>query len=687
MKIYQLKLRAAQALHDLRAWGRRFLVVLLLMLLYLALLFGGVVGRHEMAFFDLLTRRSGLAAPPPEVTLVTIDEESYEQLGLSKLKPWPRPLVTEALRVLGESGAKTVFLDILFSASGDPAEDADLAAAVSAVSTYIVKSQSKKQRPVYGARPEFTVRENRPIDLIASAAQGVLSANIYWDPDRVVRRFPPDPTLTDGFVTPFAALTPGAGPGPSDLIRYYGRPGMAFYTIPFYKLLDHADPPPRQLLDGRVVLIGRALSTTVEAAINESFATPYDSPAYGVEIHATVAANLLRRDWIRRFPFPYEVGGTIMVLGVLGYLILRLNFVARAVLAVVAILGGWFFSAKLFSLGYFVPVAVAIELLAGFLILSYVWMLAARLLGERKMMRAAPVLEQEQEETAWHGSMESGDVVKGRYRILSLIGAGGMGEVYRAADQNNADAVVALKVMTGHGKHSDAWKRFRSEAEIACALSHPNITKAYDFSEDVPYYISMEYAEGQNLGQRIRSAGAEGMPLLETVEILHQAASGLEHAHGRGIIHRDIKPDNIIVCGDGKVKITDFGLARVIDEATRLTRSNQWLGTYEYMAPEAFTGRLADHRADIYSFGMVAYEMLNGEPPFCRREPVVLAVMHSRNPLPPISAKAPPWLVTLVQACARKLPHERVQSMREVAGALAEGLIELKRQGARARPS
>ncbi|HEY4563863.1 MAG TPA: serine/threonine-protein kinase, partial [Thermoanaerobaculia bacterium] len=201
------------------------------------------------------------------------------------------------------------------------------------------------------------------------------------------------------------------------------------------------------------------------------------------------------------------------------------------------------------------------------------------------------------------------------YRILDRLGGGGMGVVYRAIDLK-LDRPVALKFLSSQrGAAEEHKRRFIREARAASALDHPNICTVYEIDQtpDGALFIAMALCEGETLRDRI----ARGpLPVGEAVEIAEQIAAGLARAHGRGIVHRDVKPANVIVAPDGRVKIVDFGIAKLSDQS-RLTRAGTTVGTVDYMAPEqARDSRAADIRSDIYSLGCTAYHMLSGKPPF-----------------------------------------------------------------------
>jgi hypothetical protein len=269
----------------------------------------------------------------------------------------------------------------------------------------------------------------------------------------------------------------------------------------------------------------------------------------------------------------------------------------------------------------------------------------------------------------------------GPYEIVSLVGAGGMGEVYRARDPR-LGREVAVKVLRDAGVlDADRVRRFQAEARAAGALDHPGILAVYDVGQhgDVPYLVS-ELLDGETLARRVSDRGP--LPARQAVDYAAQIARALAAAHAKGIVHRDIKPPNLFVIRDGRVKILDFGLAKVRraaeDDVTLtasddpLTRAGAVLGTVGYMAPEQVRGETADHRADIFALGVVIHEMLSGAPPF--RRPTTADTLNAilRDDPPALPASVPPAIDRLVRRCLEKRPHDRYHSAHDLALALAD---------------
>src|ERR671910_2351299 len=225
-------------------------------------------------------------------------------------------------------------------------------------------------------------------------------------------------------------------------------------------------------------------------------------------------------------------------------------------------------------------------------------------------------------------------VVDTRYRAIELLGSGGMAEVYLAHDAV-LDRDVALKVLSRrYAEDDEVIERFRSEARSAAALSHPNIVSIYDRgeTEDGTYYIVMEYVAGGTLHERILREGP--LPPHTAAAVATQVAEALMEAHHRGIVHRDVKPQNILTTVSGDVKVADFGIARAASSAT-LTRTGVILGSVHFMSPEQAVGLPVDPRSDLYSLGAVLYEMLTGETPYDAENPISIAMKHVEGRLRP----------------------------------------------------
>jgi hypothetical protein len=252
--------------------------------------------------------------------------------------------------------------------------------------------------------------------------------------------------------------------------------------------------------------------------------------------------------------------------------------------------------------------------------------------------------------------------LEGRYRLDAPIAAGGMGEVWRATDLV-LDRPAAVKLLRpGYAGHEEDLARFRAEARHTGLLSHPGIAKVYDYRDGDPPYLVMELVDGPSLA-RLLDDGPVAPAL--TMSLIAQAARALQAAHAAGLVHRDIKPGNMLVSRGRYVKITDFGIAYAVG-STPLTRPGVLMGTPAYLAPERAAGMPATPAADLYALGIVAYQCLTGRVPF-HGEPLAVALAHREQPLPPLPASVPADVAALVADLTAKEPSARPASAAEVA--------------------
>jgi len=264
----------------------------------------------------------------------------------------------------------------------------------------------------------------------------------------------------------------------------------------------------------------------------------------------------------------------------------------------------------------------------------------------------------------------------GHFKVIRKLGSGGMGTVYKAWDKL-ARRVVAVKILNEDLEDSrEGVKRFLQEAEIGSVLNHPNIVRIHEVGKrDKIRYISMEYIEGKTLKEHIREQGT--LHPEEVLRIAEKILDGLREIHRNGIVHRDLKPGNVIIDGNGQIKIMDFGLAR-LNILTSMHSQIQMAGTLAYMSPEQTIGRDVDHRSDIYSFGLILYEMVFGEPPFRgNNEMELIFAIHNEIPdqLSTNSPEVPKSITQIIEKCIRKDQSERYATVNKL-------LVDLRRSGA-----
>jgi serine/threonine-protein kinase len=276
-----------------------------------------------------------------------------------------------------------------------------------------------------------------------------------------------------------------------------------------------------------------------------------------------------------------------------------------------------------------------------------------------------------------------GTVLSGRYRLEAKLGSGGMSTVYLARD-TTLDRPVAVKVMHREmSEQADQLERFRQEARAVAKISHPNVVAVIDAGEDGGYpYIVFEYVEGETLKARINRVGA--LDVQESLAYAIEIARGLTVAHARKMVHRDIKPQNVLIDAEGRAKLTDFGISRQL-EKDGLTATGRVLGTTDYVAPEQAMGRGADQRSDLYSLGVVLFEMLTGHVPFQADSQVGVAMKHVNEELPDVQADRPELSAAtalVVERATAKDPTKRYADIGEMLDDLSTALeVEAARAG------
>ena len=271
--------------------------------------------------------------------------------------------------------------------------------------------------------------------------------------------------------------------------------------------------------------------------------------------------------------------------------------------------------------------------------------------------------------------LKTGMIIAERYEIVSKIGTGGMADVYKAMD-HKLNRFVAVKVLKPEFREDATFvKKFRSEAQAAAGLTHPNIVNVFDVGDDGGvYYIVMELIEGITLKEYIAKKGK--LSIKEATSIAIQVSMGLEAAHNHGIVHRDVKPQNIIISTDGKVKVTDFGIARA---ASSNTISSNVMGSVHYSSPEQVRGGYSDEKSDIYSLGITLYEMVTGRVPFDGDTTVAIAIKHLQEEMVPPSVyteNLPYSLEQIILKCTQKSVGRRYEKMEDVIADLKHSLID-----------
>jgi serine/threonine-protein kinase len=275
-----------------------------------------------------------------------------------------------------------------------------------------------------------------------------------------------------------------------------------------------------------------------------------------------------------------------------------------------------------------------------------------------------------------------GTVLSGRYRLEAKLGSGGMSTVYLAKD-DTLDRPVAVKVMHREmSEQPDQIERFRQEARAVAKISHPNVVSVIDAGEDHGYpYIVFEYVEGETLKQRISRVGA--LDIQEAIAYAIEIARGLSIAHARNLVHRDIKPQNVLIDDEGRAKLTDFGISRQLEQ-DGMTATGRVLGTTDYVAPEQAMGQAVDPRSDIYSLGVVLYEMLVGQVPFHADSQVGVAMKHVNEDLPDVQRRRPEVSAAVALVVERSTAKDSAERYQDVAAMIDDLETALEVEAARA---
>lgn len=273
-----------------------------------------------------------------------------------------------------------------------------------------------------------------------------------------------------------------------------------------------------------------------------------------------------------------------------------------------------------------------------------------------------------------------GEVIADRYELEELVGTGGMSSVYRAHDRL-LERHVALKILhDSFLTDADTVERFRREARAVAQLSHPSIVTVIDRGEDAGrQFIVFEYVSGENLKQLVHREGGL-LPVRRVLELGLEVAHALAFAHEQGLVHRDVKPQNVLMNGDGRAKVTDFGIARSLDVERGMTQTGTVLGTSNYIAPEQASGEPVGVHTDVYSLGIVLFELLTGDVPYDGENFVAVAMRHVHDPVPDVRDRrpdVPPQVAAAVERAMAKEPEQRFASMDDLAAELEWCLAEL----------
>ncbi len=266
--------------------------------------------------------------------------------------------------------------------------------------------------------------------------------------------------------------------------------------------------------------------------------------------------------------------------------------------------------------------------------------------------------------------IETGKLIDERYRVVNLIGSGAMGTVIHCKDISLRNSDIVLKFLKQEYVDDEKqFERFKNEALLMRELNHPNVVHVYDLrsTKNKSYYITMEHVNGSSLKALVNDLKNNSFRFLDSIRILKDISCGMSYAHKKGIIHRDLKPDNVLISEDGEIKITDFGLGKELVISEDISDLGEAVGTPHYMSPEQLKGIKLDKRCDIYSFGIMAYELITGEKPFNESNYMKLAERHINEDIPKIkNNEIPNWYNKFIAKCCAKNKEDRFQSFDEI---------------------
>ncbi len=618
--------------------------------------------------------RGGLPANP-KIILIAADEAS--QSALNQQWPWPRSLHARLVDRLTAAGAKVIALDLIFAEDGRDAEaDRQLADAIRRSGRCVLASFIDQTRVTDAAAGVTTAPERlvRPRPQFAAAAVGFV--NVEESADGIIRTFPP---VQERFETPafsvavvqkylgssdwrraedggvhVGALTIPAAPA----VRYVGPPG-AYRTFSYFDVVD----------DEKFALLNQAVgvSNAVHDAIvlvgctlrdqKDYFRHPFgDTVMTGLEVHANIVQTILDGAYTQRAP-------------------------ALLLVALVLVLGFSTVTAMLWLRGW-LALSTAGLVLVAFQLLDFYALAGMNVVIPWSYPTLAIVSGYFVTGAALRLRIKLAEML-GPYKLLGELGKGGMAVVYRAKHKRSQE-IVALKVMLPHlADVQDNVLRFYREMSVAANLQHPNIVRILDVGEvGGQPYCAMELVDGHDLHHLLQQQSP--LPPAEAVRLGLEIADALHTAHEKGVVHRDVKPSNVMITRDGASMIMDFGLAFATGQ-TALTMSGAILGTPDYMAPEQCRGEHVGRQADIYSFGCVLYLMLTGKPVFTGETPIAVMQHHLNTDPEPLRARAPgvpAELEAIVMKCLAKQAADRYATMAEVREALkkaAESLPQVPR--------
>jgi len=689
--------------------------------------------------YDLSLKLRGGKSPPPEVVVVAIDDSSIQQIGRW---PWPRKHIAQLIDRLSSLGVRAIALDLIFPPAEDEVQaghDRMLAEAIGRAGNVVGAYYFQMGRPQEGAPeiklppaimnsafllfddpqkfqespPPIAQAVFLPVPEIAAQAKALGHITLLPDPDGIVRREPliiayggnyfPCFTLqvtATAYGLSRTAVSVKVGqsirlgrwtipttPDGMRFIPYYGGPG----TIPHYSCAQVLSGQiEKEKLQGRIAFVG-VTASGLASGIEDSVSTPLARRMPAVEKHAQSAASIIEGRFLVQPPWTSNMEwALVFILGVILTLTLpRLQRSYALFLPLAVLLGLGFLLVALLFQGIWFPLLFPIFLGISF----FLWSLMRLVLQghpqpvpfpEPSSIGGKPRIQPASDDPTVHLPVTPapGSRRLGRYEILEEIGQGGMGVVYRGHDPLN-DRPVAIKTIRfdrlyGPAETQQNKERFFAEVRAAGKLIHPYIATIFDVGEEgETAYIAMEYVAGTTLAHH--TTEGKLLPVEEILQLGLEAAQALDFAHRQGIIHRDVKPSNLMRTLTGQAKVMDFGIAKL--PTSMVTPAGSILGSPSYMSPEQIQGGPIDGRSDLFSLGCVLYELLTGAKPFPGEDFISIAQkIEEEDPLAPSqkNPRVPARCDAIILKALAKGREKRFPNGQEMARALMEALRILK---------
>ncbi|PMQ01613.1 MAG: protein kinase [Dictyoglomus sp. NZ13-RE01] len=634
----------------------RILIFSIILILTLILINLDLIQNLENRSIDWRFKWRGEIAPPDDIVIIGIDDTSINEIGNW---PWSRKVHAKLLDILKPLKPKLIIMDIIFDTK---TKDDDLLSQKIKENRVILANYLQSLTDPKLKVLIYQIKDSVPTIKNSALYNGL--SNLVLDKDAVVRRsrlymedlngiryyalhtyaysylnrMPVDKILQE-FPTEF-------------YINYYGGTSN-IKTLSYSSILNKEID--LSVLKDKIIFIG-----SVSELLKDSYVTPFSdykrwgkvylSNMPGVEIHANILSNMLYKNYITSIPNTLKLFLFVFLLSI-SFFLQRKNIFFNLFLILALGIFYSFINFYLFRMRILLPFILPLSEF----FLSFI--------GNTIYFAILP-----------KESLE-GLIIKKRYKLIKKLGSGGMATVYLAKDLTNNNQVAVKILHPQYCEDPQVVERFLREAKASSELDHPNIVKVFDSGREEDYYfIVMEYVPGKDLKKILEEKGP--LSYVYVKEIIKEVAKALDHANQKGIVHRDIKPQNIMITPTGQVKLMDFGIAHIGGLST-LTQTGIFMGTPQYASPEQAEGSKVDIRSDIYSLGVVAFELLTGTLPFEVGETTISIIFKKlQEELPDVRTfrkEVPEGFAKIIQKMTARFPEDRYQSPKELIEDLERG--------------